>query len=107
MGCAKDIVENTRVARFYFSNFPLGHSAGKPFDDVSQQQTVRHALQLIDTATAAETTVVSEQRWSEDDSWEQDFWDISQLNPDDISKLKAAHEQVRKTAATMKRNSTP
>ncbi len=102
MGCAKDIVETAGVARFYFSNFPLGHSAGKPFDQASQQKTLRSALALIDSAHVPRTTVVSEQHWSHDDSWEQDFWDISALSDADISKLKAAHEQVRKTAADIK-----
>ena len=32
MGAAKDIVEHCGVPRFLFSDFPLGNSAGKPFD---------------------------------------------------------------------------
>ena len=102
MGCAKDIVEHAGVPRFLFSNFPLGHSAGKPFDTDSQQQTLRDALSLFDSAVAPRTTLTSAQRWSDDDSWEQDFWDISRLSDADIDKLKAAHEQVRQTAANIK-----
>ena len=36
MGAAKDIVEHAAVARFLFSDFPLGNSAGKPHDVASQ-----------------------------------------------------------------------
>ena len=32
LGCAKDIVELCGVARFVFSDFPLGNAAGKPHD---------------------------------------------------------------------------
>ena len=32
MGCAKDIVEHCGVPRFLWSDFPLGNSAGRPFD---------------------------------------------------------------------------
>ena len=104
MGCARDIVEHVGVPRFYFSNFPLGHSAGKPFDAASQHQTVREALALVDQANTARTTAVSTQKWSNDDRWEQDFWDVSQLSPQQLKKLKAEHEQVRQTAANIKSN---
>ena len=40
MGGAKDIVEHCGVPRFLFSDFPLGNSAGRPFDAESQ---ARHA----------------------------------------------------------------
>ena len=44
MGCAKDIVEHAGVPRFVFSDFPLGNSAGRPFDVESQRQTLELAL---------------------------------------------------------------
>ena len=43
MGCAKDIVEQVGVPRFYFSDFPLGNSCGRPNDSLSQQQTLAGA----------------------------------------------------------------
>lgn len=104
MGCARDIVEQAGVPRLYFSNFPLGHSAGKPGNQASQQQTLREALTMIDTASSPRTTTVSNQSWSDNDSWEQDFWDISKLSEADIKKLQTDHEQVRKAAANIKAN---
>ena len=103
MGCARDIVERAGVPRFWFSNFPLGHSAGKPFDAQSQRTTVNGALALFDSATEPRTTVVSEQRWADNDDWEKDFWSLEGLSDDDIAKLQQAHEQVRATAADIKR----
>ena len=43
MGCAKDIVEHCGVPRFVWSDFPLGNSAGRPFEADSQRQTVELA----------------------------------------------------------------
>src|SRR2546421_6197 len=44
MGCARDIVEHCGVPRFLFSDFPLGNSAGRPFDSESQAATLELAL---------------------------------------------------------------
>ncbi len=103
-GCAKDIVEHAGVARFWFSNFPLGHSAGKPFDRDSQSATINGALTLLDSAREPRTTEVSPQRWADDDAWEQDFWSLEGLSEADIARLQQAHEQVRATAAEIKRS---
>jgi hypothetical protein len=102
MGCAKDIVEHVGVPRLWFSNFPLGHSAGKPFDTASQHGTLAGALSLFDHASKARTTFMSDQTWSESNAWEKDFWDLSHLSAADLAKLKAEHEKVRVTAAKIK-----
>ena len=96
MGCARDIVESAGVPRFWWSDFPLGHSAGKPHDD-SQRETLAGALALFDTATSANTTSVSPQVWSEDDTWKDDFMSIAHLSPEKIAALKADHEKTRAT----------
>ena len=95
MGAARDIVESVCVPRFWFSDFPLGHSAGKPFDPESQRETLKGALDLLHSATNPGDTRESPQRWSDDDSWKADFMDISRLSPAHIARLKAQHEQTR------------
>lgn len=95
MGCAKDIVENVGVPRFWFSDFPLGHSAGKPHDRLSQADTLSCALRMFDDCTAAGTTRISPQVWANDDGWKNDFMDTSKLNPDVLAKLKQEHENTR------------
>ena len=102
MGCARDIVESAGVPRFWWSDFPLGHSAGKPHDVVSQKETLAGALSLLDTATGPNTTVVSPQVWSDDENWKQDFMDVAKLDPEVIEKLKREHEKTR----AMKRATT-
>ncbi len=69
MGCAKDIVEHCGVSRFVFSDFPLGNGAGRPHDPASQAQTLALALDLLESARAARTTVQSPLRWARDHAW--------------------------------------
>jgi hypothetical protein len=98
MGCARDIVENVGVPRFSFSDFPLGNSAGKPFDERSQRETLASALALFDSATGPATTSASAQRWSDDDAWKADFMNIDALPADAIAKLRAEFAEQKTVA---------
>lgn len=95
MGCARDIVESAGVARLWFSDFPLGHSAGKPHDADSQRATLAGALALFDAAECANTTVVSPQVWADDESWKGDFMDVASLSQAQLQKLQREHERTR------------
>ena len=94
MGSAKDIVEHCGVPRFLFSDFPLGNSAGKPFDVESQAAMLESALQLLESATAARTTVQSPQRWSDDPSWKIDYSNTEGLSPEQIAERRREFEAV-------------
>jgi len=94
MGCARDIVEHVGVPRFWWSDFPLGHSAGKPHDPSSQAATLAGALQLFTSSQRPTTTVESLQIGSDDDDWKQDFMNVENLNTTHIEKLRSAHEQA-------------
>ena len=102
MGCAKDIVEHVGVPRYWWSDFPLGHSAGKPHDEASQTATLRGALDLLNTAQQAQTTICSPQQWSEDDSWQKDFMSTDHLTPENVAAMQAQHERDRAAAAKLK-----
>ena len=88
MGCAKDIVEHCGVPRFLFSDFPLGNSAGRPFDVESQAFTLKLALRVLESAPAARTTVQSPLRWREDPAWKLDFSNLDHLTPEEISERR-------------------
>jgi D-proline reductase (dithiol) PrdB len=105
MGCAKDIVEHCGVPRFLFSDFPLGNSAGRPFDVESQRATLELALRVLETAPAARTTVQSPLRWRDDAAWKLDFSDISKLTPDEIAERRREFDVV-KAVAKAKREET-
>jgi hypothetical protein len=94
MGCARDIVENAGVARFLFSDFPLGNSCGKPGDVESQRTLLAMALELLDTASAPRTTVQSPYRWAEDPSWKEDFYGLD-LTPEQIAKARAEFDDQK------------
>jgi hypothetical protein len=102
MGCAKDIVEHCGVPRFLWSDFPLGNSAGRPFDVESQRQTLELALRLLESAPAARTTVQSPLRWSEDAAWKRDYNDLTKLTPETIAQRRKEFDVV-KTIAKAKR----
>jgi D-proline reductase (dithiol) PrdB len=98
MGCAKDIVEHCGVPRFLFSDFPLGNSAGRPFDVESQTETLELALRLLETAPAARTTVQSPLRWSANASWKRDYNDLSRLSPETIAERRKEFDVVKTVA---------
>jgi D-proline reductase (dithiol) PrdB len=98
MGCAKDIVEYCGVPRFLLSDFPLGNSAGRPFDVESQAATLELALRVLETAPAARTTVQSPQRWRDDASWKRDFSDLGKLTPDEIAERRQEFDVVKAVA---------
>ena len=87
MGCARDIVEHAGVARFLFSDFPLGNSCGKPGDLETQRGLVAMALDLLETSIAPRTTVQSPYRWAEDPLWKDDFYRLD-LTPEQIAKAR-------------------
>jgi hypothetical protein len=100
MGCAKDIVERCGVPRFLFSDFPLGNSAGRPFDVESQAATLELALRVLETAPAARTTVQSPQRWRDDASWKLDFYDLDKLTPEQIAERRKEFDVVKAVIKT-------
>lgn len=98
MGCAKDIVEHCGVPRFLWTDFPLGNSAGRPFDVESQAQTLELALRVLESAPAARTTVQSPLRWSADGAWKLDYLDLTKLTPDKIEERRKEFAEVKAVA---------
>ena len=105
MGCAKDIVEHCGVPRFLFSDFPLGNSAGRPFDTASQAQTLELALRVLESAHAPRTTVQSPLRWSADAAWKADYLNLGKLSPEVIAERRKEFDEV-KGIARAKREAT-
>ena len=98
MGCAKDIVEHCGAPRFLWSDFPLGNSAGRPFDVESQTQTLELALRVLESAPAARTTVQSPLRWSADAAWKRDYLDLTKLTPEKIAERRKEFAEVKAVA---------
>jgi len=98
MGCAKDIVEYCGVPRFLFSDFPLGNSAGRPFDVESQGLTVELALRVLESAPAARTTVQSPLRWRDDPAWKLDFLNVDRMTSDQIAERRREYDEIKAIA---------
>ncbi|OWS70160.1 glycine reductase [Polynucleobacter campilacus] len=105
MGAAKDIVEYCGVPRFLFSDFPLGNAAAKPHDPISRTLNFELALSLLESATAARTTVQSPLIWSTDPSWKLDYSNLEKLSPAEVARLSEEAEQARITARELRMKS--
>jgi hypothetical protein len=102
MGSAMDIVEHVGVARFLFSDFPLGNSAGRPHDLESQRLTLGLALRLLESARTARTTVQSPLQWSADPAWKRDYCNIERLSAADIARLRAEFDAGKREAQRLR-----
>ena len=92
IGSARDIVEECGVARFLFSDFPLGNPCGKPYDVEMQRAIVGMALDLVESARLPRTTVQTPFRFGEDESWKQNY---ARVDPERIAALRLAGERRR------------
>ena len=105
MGCARDIVEQAGVARLLFNDFPLGNSAGRPNDVDNQRAVLGLALDLLESATAARTTVQSPFRWADDATWKRDFYNLD-LKADQITHAREEMDS-QKAILAAKLDATP
>lgn len=98
MGCAKDIIEHVGVPRLLFSDFPLGNSAGKPFDIASQETTLRLALELLAEATAPRSTRQSPLVWADSDEWKLEYSNIERLSSEEIARRRREFDEQKEIA---------
>ena len=103
MGCARDIIEYVGVPRFYFSDFPLGNSCGRPHDLPSQWLSIIGALKLLMTAQEPRTTVTSPVRWNGAPDWKQDYSNIEKLSPTEIESRRSAFDEAKRIAAVKRK----
>jgi hypothetical protein len=100
LGSARDIVEECGVARFLFSDFPLGNPFGKPWDVEMQRRTVGFALDLLESATLPRTTVQTPFVWGDDDSWKERYARVDPEKAEQLRKLgEIRREQQRRAKA--------
>ena len=98
LGSARDIVEECGVARFVFTDFPLGNPCGKPWDAQMQRSIVGTGLDLLERAWIARTTVQTAFRWG-DDKWRDAFMRVDDSNREALAR---AGEERRRLQAEAK-----
>jgi len=69
LGSALDIFSAGRPPRATFLDYPLGHSAGRPFDREDQYAVVRAALQGFTAMTRPGEIARLPNRWPESEEW--------------------------------------
>ena len=62
--------------RFVFTDFPLGNPCGKPDDSTMQRAIVGIALDLLETARHARTTVQTPFYWDSTGEWRDTYMQI-------------------------------
>lgn len=75
IGSARDIVEQAGVARFVFTDLPLGNPCGPPGDRFAQRLVVGSALRLLESAFQSQTTVQAPVHWP-DHEWRRSYMAI-------------------------------
>jgi hypothetical protein len=94
MGSARDIVEECGVARFVFTDFPLGNPCGKPGDVVMQRSIVGIALDLLERAWMPRTTIQTPYQWQSDD-WREDFMRVDTVNREALAREGEARRELQ------------
>ncbi len=69
LGSARDILAAGRAPRAVFVDYPLGHSAGRPFDPADQRAVLRAALRGFEAISGPGGILDLDHRWPEDGDW--------------------------------------
>ena len=104
MGSARDVVEECGVARFVFTDFPLGNPCGKPWDVKMQRSIVGMGLDMLERAWMARTTVQTPFTWGSDE-WRDAFMRVDDSNREALAR--AGEERRRLQAETKKEKKRP
>ena len=99
VGSARDIVEECGVARFLFSDLPLGNACGRPGDVAMQRDITGMALDLLESAGAPRTTVQAPVAFGEDDAWKERY---ARVDAENAAELRRAGELRREQQARRK-----
>ena len=79
------------MARMLFVDYPLGNPTGKPYDIEDQRSIVALALDVLESARFARTTVQAPNRWHTE-AWREAFMAVTD---DNRAVLAAAGERRR------------
>ncbi|MBT6275052.1 MAG: hypothetical protein HOI95_13050 [Chromatiales bacterium] len=71
LASALDIIEAGQPPRAVFVDYPLGHTAGKPFDSSDQLNVIRQALSAFETIDSPGALVTLSNQWSDDEKWRE------------------------------------
>ena len=102
VGSAMDIVKHCGVARYCYSDFPLGNPCGKPGNKVMQLSIIKQALGLFESAEAPNYTERTSHSWSADDSWREGYAKIDDSNREELQlrgEARRAEQEANKSSS--------
>ena len=102
MGSARDVVEECGVARFVFTDFPLGNPCGKPWDVEMQRAIVGTALDLLSRAWMPRTTTQTPFIWGHEE-WREAYMRVDDTNREALAR---EGEERRRLQAEARRAKT-
>ena len=85
VGSARDIVEECGVARFIFTDFPLGNPCGRPWDVAMQRSILGMALDILERAWMPRTTIQTPFRW-DNGEWRENFMRVDESNREALAR---------------------
>jgi hypothetical protein len=97
VGSARDIVEEIGVARFLFVDLPLGYPTGRPGDAEQQRHICAQALDLLEGAWAARTTVHADAEWG-DDAWRSNYMRVDDTTREALAAAGARRREDQQRA---------
>jgi hypothetical protein len=101
MGSARDVVEECGVARFVFTDFPLGNPCGKPWDVEMQRAIVGTALDSLTGAWMPRTTIQTPFIWGHEE-WRKAFMRVDDNNREALAKEGEERRRLQAEAKTAK-----
>jgi D-proline reductase (dithiol) PrdB len=99
LGSARDVVEECGVARFVFSDFPLGNPCGKPWEAEMQRTIVGTAIESLSRAWMPRTTIQTPFAWGHEE-WREAFMRVDDGNREALAR--EGEERRRLQAETKK-----
>ena len=69
LASALDIIEAGKPPRATFLDYPLGNTAGRPFEPENQRMILRDALEAFEAIREPGSVVRLRYRWSDSDDW--------------------------------------
>ena len=92
LGSTLDIAEHCGVPRFVYSDMPLGNPCGRPFDASMQSAIVAKTLDVLEAADAPRTTIKTDHRFSDDETWRDRYLEV---RADDTARLAKLGDERR------------
>ena len=96
IGSALDILEYCGTPRTVYTDLPLGHPVGKPYDSAMQGQIIDVALDTLVSADAPGHVTTTSVAWADDETWKTTFMRLDNKDPAELLRMGDENRAQRK-----------